>query len=104
MVEYPSQFPIAEGLALVNTIKSGTVKEKKAEFAHSLWVVQGFVQKTVLGDPVAALSAAPKLSEAEIVDVIEKLSTPTDVAIQVAIPWKEILMWAMAELVKVIND
>jgi hypothetical protein len=51
MSAYPTSFPFDRGLEVVSILKSGQVTAKKTVLAYNLWLLQGFVQRTVIGDP-----------------------------------------------------
>lgn len=119
MVSYPKDFPLAETLELVALVRKGEVGAKKAEFGHKLWLVQGYAMKATLGDPVGdpvtgetgivdgGVVLTPSAAPADFcaVEALEKLCADLQsgaVTAQGAIPWKEILRWALQELVVIL--
>jgi hypothetical protein len=109
MLAYPDSFPLAEGLNVVTIFRKGEMKAKAAVLAHDLWVLQGYAQKAVIGDPNAPVDAPtdePKepdfsiFSEEDPVAALQKVCDlhSGDAAAQGLIPWKTILKWALKEL------
>jgi hypothetical protein len=110
MFAYPDSFPLAEGLNVVSIFRKGEVKAKAAVLAHDLWVLQGYAQKAVVGDPSAPaeVPVEPKepdfkiFSEEDPVAALQKvcdLHSNSDAVAQGLIPWKSILKWALSQLV-----
>lgn len=110
-VAYPADLPISECLEIVSILRSGGIAAKKAKFAYDVWVLQGFAQKTILGDPTATLAAPPAPdvgivltpsavpANFNVADELEKLCAGAgDIQAQMAVPWKQILQWALSEL------
>ncbi len=117
MSSYPLNFPLSQAMEVVAIARQGKVKEKAAVFAHNLWVLQGFAQKTFVGDPDAPASGlsetggvlVPDISLFAVEDpvaalekVIEQHQSDAVVA-QASLPWGLILKWALNELVKVVT-
>ena len=50
MVAYPSTLPLECVMTVTTIIRERKVAERKAQFGHCFWNVQGFVQKTLLGE------------------------------------------------------
>jgi hypothetical protein len=116
---YPKEFPIAQGLEIVTIAKQNQVKLKLPVFAYDLWVLQGYVQRTFVGDPDAP-SPAPSngggvltppdftsLSVSDPIAALEKVCNDyqTDaIAAEASVPWKTILIWALQELGKVVAE
>jgi len=48
MVQYPTEIPISEIQTVISIIRSKEISAKKSEFAHALWVVQGFAQSKLI--------------------------------------------------------
>lgn len=113
MSAYPTDFPLAESVEVVQILKQGKVAEKKALFARHLWTLQGYAMKATLGDPdnptakveipdLSLFSVKPDGFDALV--ELEKLNTAFsgEAAAQVQVPWKLILKWALEELVTVV--
>lgn len=112
MAKYPSDFPLAESIEMVQILKQGKVIEKKALLARHLWTLQGYAMKATLGDPdnPGIEVELPNLelfnvTEFDAIVELEKLNTAClsgDIATQAQIPWKLLLKWALEELVTVV--
>ncbi len=116
MVAYPNDLPVTEGLELVSIIRNNEIVAKKAKFAYNVWLLQGFVQKSIIGDPnsltdisggggvVLTPSAVPAnfdpMTALEKACVAAQNGTPQA---QFSVPWKEILMWALTELSSILT-
>jgi hypothetical protein len=106
---YPVDLPAVEGLEIVSILRNGEVVSKKAKFAYNVWVLQGYAQKTLIGDPSSAAvvgvvltpSAVP--TDFDVAAELEKLCAGTIVAESV-VPWQQILQWALTELIKLIIE
>lgn len=109
MVNYPESFPLEETKDVINAVRSGTVKENLPSFAHDLWVVQGFAQKSLIGDsgPDFSLTSQAAPADFDAVEELDKLvkqvesDTP---AAQLSVPWQLILSWALKQLLDLLND
>ncbi len=107
---YPANFPVSEGFEVVAIVKAGEIVAKKDKFAYNLWLLQGFAQKTVFGEPGApvtdiAWSSAVKPENFDAVNELEKICQAQKagaVTSQSLIPWQLILKWALEELVKMV--
>lgn len=51
MIAYPSMLPLACVQNAISIIKNREIEEKKTEFAHCFWLVEGYVFKMVFGEP-----------------------------------------------------
>ncbi len=113
MSAYPTDFPLAESVEVVQILKQGKVAEKKALFARNLWTLQGYAMKATLGDPdnpgvkievpdLSLFSVKPDGFDGAV--ELEKLNAALsgDVTAQVMVPWKLLLKWALEELVTVV--
>lgn len=113
---YPREMPVKEVLRLVSIVRSGEVAAKKAEFAYNLWFFQGFVQRTLIGDPsdpsmninndlvVLTPSSVKTFENINVLDELEKLCASDNLQTQGLIDWKPILKWAIVELSKLLLD
>lgn len=111
---YPNDLPVAEALELVGFIRTGTAMANKKKFAYNVWLLQGFAQKSLVGDPFAAESEAPTggvvltpssvPADFNVADELEKLcvSYQADAQAQLTVPWKQILQWALTELTTIV--
>lgn len=114
MAAYPSDFPLAESVEIVQILRKGELAEKKTLFARNLWTLQGYAMKVTLGDPDNPNAAVLDVSDLnplnmrpdgfDAVGELEKLNAvlsgvPTA---QIQVPWKLLLKWALEELVVVV--
>lgn len=110
---YPKDLPVAQGLEIVSIVRDGELLAKKAIFAYNLWVLQGFVQRTLFGDPTApsnsneggvVLTPSAVPADFNAVNELEKLfvNAQSGIAPQATIPWLQILQWAIAELAAIL--
>lgn len=58
MVAYPNMLPLVCVQNAITILRNREVEAKKVEFAHCLWVVQGYVFKTLFGEPEGHESVA----------------------------------------------
>jgi len=99
MVLYPADVPLSEIQNIVAIVRAGEIAAKKADFAHDVWVLQGYAQSRIIGSPDLIASA----SECEDpVTLLEKVAASSDsVAAQglgdvmSGLGWKTILQWAL---------
>lgn len=78
MVAYPPTLPLECVMTVTTIIRERKVAEKKAQFGHCLWNVQGFAQKTLLGEDTAhatGFGAAREASPEQIQDMAVALDT-----------------------------
>ena len=57
MTFYPVEVPLVEIRKIIQIVKNGSYAEKRADFAHAIWVVQGFAQSKLFGNPETQLLA-----------------------------------------------
>lgn len=94
MANYPSELPLQHIKNVIKIVASGEIASEKATFAHSLWVIQGFAQNMVLGDPqVVLLSYTPTLTDDQAISILTNATSETGA--QVEIPWAAILIWVI---------
>lgn len=51
MLDYPSQLSLEAVKVLIDIVKNRAIAERKVEFGHAAWNVQGYAQKMLLGAP-----------------------------------------------------
>ena len=108
MVSYPDQLPLDEIKSVINIVKSGTVKENLPTLFHDAWVIQGYAQRMLVGDPdnfsLASsehLVAANQEKDPEAgFRQLQLLAEQDGTSAQAAIDWKEILEWLVTVLIK----
>ena len=49
MVEYPAMLPLDAAQICIEIVKNRQIQERKVEFAHAAWNVQGYAQSVLLG-------------------------------------------------------
>jgi hypothetical protein len=102
MSKYPVDFPMAEVSNVINIVRSGQLADKKEEFAHDAWWVQGYAQSQVFSLGILPFSVAPDVDPVEALEmVMQAQSVPSP---QGAVPWDQILFWAISELLKLIKN
>jgi len=105
-MSYPTDLPLVEIQNVVSIIRGGEVKEKFSDFAHDLWLVQGYAQGMIIGKPESNFSLMSAQAEFDAVAELEKVSNQDENALtaQAAIPWGLIMMWALDLLKKVLEE
>lgn len=119
MSSYPKDFPLSTALEIISTVKSGQIKANRAKIAHDLWLLQGYAQLTIIGDPdvdVLASTLPPEdtknvsdififSAQADPIDVLQRVcddsQSPDNISAQSDIPWAELFKWAVGELIKI---
>jgi hypothetical protein len=114
MTPYPDELPLVEIKAIISMVKNGEIANNKATFAHSLWIIQGYAQSRVLGDPNMNLTiqATPQeccgggcesltVSERALAEM-EKLTVTADgeAAPQRFIDWTIIMKYVVEKLLE----
>lgn len=107
-MNYPTELPFLEIKNVLVTIRSGTITEQRAEFAQSLWVIQGYAQSKILGSGKSPISSQAAEDE-DPVALLEKLVNINTISTQSlqdtikdclsAIDWATVLQWAVKLLV-----
>ena len=113
MTPYPADLPVLETRNVINIARSGEIASKKAEFAHDLWVVQGYAQSRLLGETSFNLSSqsAPETccggnctSAQSVCDPLAEmekvLAQAEGISAQALIDWKAILKFAAEKLLE----
>lgn len=109
MVDYPGSFPLDEIKSVIENVRNGTVRENIEAFAHDVWVLQGFAQKSIIGEePNFSLAAQSAPEGFEPVKELEQLVAQAEsdgetVAAQASVPWQLILQWAINYLLEIIE-
>lgn len=69
MTPYPQSLPLDCITRIVGLIRNREVSANKAEFFHCVWEVQGFAQKSLVGDADHSFGASPVVGyDAELRD------------------------------------
>jgi hypothetical protein len=102
---YPSDFPLAEIQNVISIIRNGQMKEKFQDLAHDIWIVQGYAQGVIIGNPDIGFSLAAQADFDGVVALEQAINTQqSDMATQIAIPWDMILAWALELLRKIFEE
>ena len=113
---YPSALPLDAIKQLIRIVESGTVVTEKSLFAKSLWLLIGYCECAILGDPDnTVLMAATPLVEADPTAILKLVVQQQDiksgaVAPQSAftglatIPFELLLQWALPYLIKLLQS
>jgi len=114
---YPTEFPLSIGLEVISLIKNRQLRSNRAKLAHHLWVLQGYAQLNLIGDPNVAILASAAEPEAisntsdvfvfnaspDPVSILQRAcdaQSPDNITSQIDIPWAQLLQWAISELLK----
>lgn len=113
VVPYPAELPLEAIKEVVRIVQGGTVAQEKAAFGKNVWIVQGYAQSRVLGDPdQLTLMASPQVGEDALVGILNQIvahaeSAPTPQAIDPAlltVPLELLLQWAVKQLLKLLEQ
>lgn len=94
---YPNSIPFSEIKTMLEIVKSGNIKASANSLAYNAWIVQGYAQSCVFGDPNMLLSKqdAEDPNSVDPIDVLEKLvATEDQLNVQLSIPWDVLLKYA----------
>ncbi|MCC9655294.1 hypothetical protein [Rhodopirellula halodulae] len=108
-MQYPDSLPLTEIKLIIDRLRSGTVDGHLDEFAHAIWVVQGYAQKMLIGEAKTETPDAPDFElTAQTADTSEQAIQALERAIdkrqelgegeivtQAAIPWSLILKFLL---------
>lgn len=103
MVAYPTDLPLAEIKNIVAIVRAGEIAAKKADFAHDVWIVQGYAQSRILGDPSISLISSQASKDCEDpVALLEKIVASSNTVsaqglkdVLSNVDWATILQWAV---------
>ena len=95
--KYPIMLPLNEARNVVMFVTTGTVMKNLSEFSQDLWVLQGYIQGQVIGNPDIRAYAADADPVAELQKAIDTASNQSDAGAtaQGAINWIIILKWVI---------
>lgn len=100
---YPKDVPVSEIGEIVDIFRKGKVVKDKASFAHKAWVVQGYIQLKVFGDPsdlsgIKSVGAVHQDDDEQFLVMLES-TTSTDLQPKGGfIPWGLLLKWFIKKL------
>lgn len=110
---YPTETPIAEITNIVSVLRSGN--KDLAALAKDIWIVQGYAQSKVFGDPdslkvMQVQTIAQNISNAASIELLESVikadkSGKSEVIVKedLSVPVALLLKWAIEELLKLIE-
>ena len=123
---YPDSFPYTSVSEVVRIVKSGDLASEKAAFGKHIWVVQGYAQSMLLGDPdkakagldfnVIGVKGEQKDIVIDLLDSLLKqhdqvgpqaLETETDqglVKCSAGVPMAAILKWSVGQLLTLLEQ
>ncbi len=99
-MNYPQSLPLTEIKTVISLVKSTTVKENLPTFAHAAWVVQGYIQSSMLGNQTTDEVAFTLQSTENPLNILEKLVDETSVTAQANLPWALILRFIVNQLLE----
>jgi len=101
---YPSSIPFAEIRQVLDIAKSGNVKESAALLAYNIWVVQGYAQNQLFGNPPLLMKENVESDENGL-EVLEKLAASEgSFDPQVSIPWGVVLRYMVQLTITLLDD
>lgn len=104
---------------VVQIIRNKELPDRKEEFAKSAWIVQGFIQGIILGEPTAQQLSVGKLntlprsvrSDSEALDLLETLGDNANKNPKqqraIAVPpevWQQLLTWLFTKLLEALTN
>lgn len=94
MTKYPDDFPLDNIREIVNIVRSGDIKSQSSVLAYNVWVVQGYGQKMLIGNPDEPISLArvQKVPDADALTILEKVLSD-EPAPQASLPWDFLLSY-----------
>lgn len=109
---YPDQLPLDDAREIIRIIKGGNALAERALLAKSFWVLQGYTQGALLGDPdnLRVFAAAPPTEFTEDpVAVLERIVAQEEarrngVMVPQALPapLALLLQWAVQKLIELL--
>lgn len=92
-VRYPETFPLDSIREIVNVVRSGDIKSQASILAFNVWQVQGYAQKTLIGDPDVPVSLLRAQAAPDGKTALEHLEAllSDEPTTQTMIPWHLIL-------------
>jgi hypothetical protein len=99
--KYPLTLPLDEAKNIVMYVTTGTILANLSDFAQDVWVVQGYAQGQILGNPdiksYAAADAEP--DEKGLAELQKAIASAEDTTAQGAINWLLILRWVVGLII-----
>lgn len=112
MVEYPQSIPLLEIKSIIDVVRNGKLKEDLPTVAKSGWIVQGFAQKMLIGEPGSTPPSTPdfSLTSQSSVDIMAELEKfvakveSGETTAQISIPWDLVAQWVLKLLLDLIQE
>lgn len=82
MVDYPEILPLDAAQKCIEIVKNRQINERKVEFAHAAWNVQGYAQKMLLGDKTVASSPDQLALDASFQELADELGKADEEGMQ----------------------
>jgi hypothetical protein len=119
MLPYPTSLPLDEITLLVASIRKGDILADKPRLAKAVWELAGYASLMALGEPSAVLTpspaaepispihmaqSGPPLNDEQVLEYLELFlgHQAKGAAAAVALPWRDILKWALTLLLGVL--
>ncbi len=93
--KYPIMLPLDEAKNIVMYVTTGTILQNLPDFMHDVWVVQGYAQGQLLGNPDLKSYTAENATNDGLVELQKAISSAEDPSAQGAINWLLILQWVI---------
>lgn len=74
-VPYPTAFPLTEVRTITEIVKNNELSSRRAELAHNVWHVQGFMQSILLVENPRPVFGDPEENDRAVVALIDAIST-----------------------------
>jgi len=95
-MSYPETLPLFEIKTILDIVKSGSFTGKVPQLMQSIWLVQGYGQRQIFGNPTnSLLLSSAALDPVSVLEQLVAQSAAGDIPAQVSIPWNIILPWLL---------
>lgn len=102
---YPSSIPFSEVRQILDIAKGGNIKDSAPLLAYNIWVVQGYAQNQLFGNPPLLMKESVLDSDQDGLEVLEKLAASEDsVETQSSIPWGILLKYLAKLTITLLED
>ena len=95
-MNYPDSLPLTEIRNVLDIVKSGDIKGRVQDLMHDAWVLQGYLQKQMIGSPSNLLLA--RQSSEDPIAVLENAvvqAETNELTAQISVPWSIVLPWLL---------
>lgn len=101
---YPSSIPFSEIRQVLDIAKSGNIKDSSALFAYNIWVVQGYAQNQLFGNPSLLMKETLESNQNGI-EVLERIAASEgSIDPQMSIPWGVVLQFVVQLSFNLLDD